>query len=275
MSSDLLFSLENWLFTAAVVLYTAAMAAYFIFIAIKNIKVASIATWLIRTGFILHTAAIFCRGIGAGRLPFANQYEFATCFAWGIALCFIVFERKHHFWVLGAFVTPIVVLIIGYAAMLNKDVKPLMPALQSGWLGLHVSTAIIAYGSFAVSCGTSVMYLLNDNMKSHFAGVNVPPKEKLDILGYRATILGFMFLTFVIISGAIWAQKAWGRYWTWDPKETWSLITWLIYAIFLHLRITRGWKEKRAAWLLIIGFLCVIFTYIGVNIFIPSLHSYA
>lgn len=275
MSNELLLTLENWLFTIAVILYIFAMATYFIFMATRSIKVTDIARWLIRAGFLLHTIAIICRGIGAGRWPFANQYEFATCFAWGIALCFIIFEKKHNFWILGAFVTPIIVLIIGYAAMLNKDVKPLMPALQSGWLGIHVSTAIIAYGLFAVSCGTSIMYLLNDRLALHFADIKIPTKEKLDILGYRATVLGFMFLSFVIITGAIWAQKAWGRYWTWDPKETWSLITWLIYAIFLHLRISRGWKEKRAAWLLIIGFLCVVFTYIGVNIFIPSLHSYA
>ena len=166
-------------------------------------------------------------------------------------------------------------LIIGYAAMQSKEVKELMPALRSNWLGFHVSTAIISYGAFGVSFVLGIIFLLRDRMKEDsFWGQHTPAKEKLDIISYRAVALGLLFLTFTIITGAIWAERAWGSYWSWDPKETWSLVTWIIYAIYLHLRIRRGWEGKAAATFAVVGFICVIFTYIGVNTFLPGLHSY-
>ena len=121
-----------------------------------------------------------------------------------------------------------------------------------------------------------MVYLVRDKMADNeFAAANFPKKEKLDFISYRAIALGFLFLTLVIVTGAIWAERAWGTYWNWDPKETWSLITWIIYALYLHVRLSKGWRGKKAAMFAVIGFLCVIFTYIGVNTFIPSIHSYA
>ena len=177
---------------------------------------------------------------------------------------------------MGVVVAPVVFLLIGYAAMQSREVKELMPALKSGWLAIHVSTAIIAYGSFGVSFAVSLLYLLRGKRKDNeFWQKNIPEEERLDLISYRAVSLGFLFLTFVIITGAIWAEQAWGCYWSWDPKETWALITWIIYAIYLHLRISRGWKGKTAAVFAVIGFIAVIFTYIGVNTFIPGIYSYA
>ena len=177
---------------------------------------------------------------------------------------------------MGAIVMPVVFIIIGYAAMQNREVKELMPALQSGWLSVHVCTAIISYGSFGVSFAVSIMFLLRDKMKDNpFWEKNIPGSEKLDSISYRAVSLGFLFLTFVLITGAVWAEQAWGSYWSWDPKETWALITWFIYAIYLHLRISRGWKGKSAAIFATVGFICVIFTYIGVNTLLSGMHSYA
>ena len=276
MGSEQFLKIENTLFTAVMVLYLAAMILYFIFLVIKNVKAGKIAGYVMVIGFVLHTAALVTRGIGAGRLPLTNQYEFATSFAWGISLCFFIFLWKYRFQALGAFVTPVVFLLIGYAAMQSREVRELMPALRSNWLGIHVSTAIIAYGSFGVSFAVSLMYLLRDRMRGNsFWEEHIPEEKKLDLISYRAVSLGFLFLTFVIITGAIWAERAWGSYWAWDPKETWSLITWIIYAIYLHLRLSRGWRGKRAAIFAAAGFVCVIFTYIGVNTFIPSIHSYA
>ncbi len=276
MNSEWFLNVENVLFTGAMVAYLVSMVLYFVFFAMKNEKAGKIAGWVIAAGFVLHTAALLVRGIGAGRLPLTNQYEFATSFAWGICLCFLIFLWRFRFQALGAFVTPVIFLVIGYAAMQSREVRSLMPALRSNWLAIHVSTAIISYGAFGVSFAVSLMFLIRRKMEGHsFWEIHVPDEKKLDLISYRAVSLGFLFLTFVIVTGAIWAERAWGSYWAWDPKETWSLITWIIYAMYLHLRISRGWKGKAAAVFAVIGFVCVIFTYIGVNTFIPSIHSYA
>ncbi len=267
--------IESALFYIALVLYLLSTVLYFLFMINKNEKAGKAGSIVVRIGFVLHTLALIFRTIGAKRLPLSNQYEFATSFAWAIALFFIIFEKRMKFRALGTFVVPIIFLIIGYAALQNKAVRPLMPALQSYWLVIHVVLAIFSYGSFAVAAGISIMYLLKDKFTDDaFMKKHIPSSEKLDIYSYRFVALGFLLLTLVIITGAIWAEVAWGRYWYWDPKETWALITWIIYAIYLHLRISRGWKDRRAAIFCIIGFACVLFTYIGVNTLLPSLHSY-
>ncbi|MGL4982367.1 MAG: c-type cytochrome biogenesis protein CcsB [Treponemataceae bacterium] len=269
-------NLELNFFWASVILYFVSTVGYFLFFTIQKDFLGQIAHSIILAGFIIHTMAIVFRAVGAGRLPLTNQYEFATSFAWGIVLCFLIFEKRYNFKALGTFVSPIIFLIIGYASMQNKTIRELMPALQSNWLSFHVSTAIISYGAFGVSFGTSVLYLIRSKMKnSLFNEKNIPQLEKIDLITYRTISLGFLFLTLVIVTGAIWAERAWGRYWSWDPKETWSLITWIIYALYLHVRLSRGWEGKPAAIFAIIGFLCVIITYIGVNMFMPSIHSYA
>ena len=267
---------ENTLFTIVMLIYFAAMILYFTFIAVKKDGIARIAVILQLAGLALHTIALICRGIGAGRLPLTNQYEFATSFAWGLCLVSLIFVIRFKFPVLGAFAAPVIFLIIGYAAMQSKAVHELMPALRSNWLGFHVSTAIIAYGSFGVSFVLSIIFLLRDKMRaSGFLDQHIPDKEKLDVISYRSVSLGLLFLTFTIITGAIWAERAWGSYWSWDPKETWSLVTWIVYAIYLHLRIRRGWQGRAAAIFAVVGFVCVMFTYIGVNTFLPGIHSYA
>ena len=276
MSGDTFLAAENVLFTIAMILYFAAMIFYFVFIAMKKERAGQLAGYVLACAFALHTAALITRGIGAGRLPLTNQYEFATSFAWGIALVSLIFIYRYKFRALGTFSCPVIFLVIGYAAMQSKEVRELMPALRSGWLGFHVSTAIISYGAFGVSFAVSLIFLLSEKMSGNeFWQKHIPPKQKLDLISYRAVSLGLLFLTFVIITGAIWAERAWGSYWSWDPKETWSLVTWLIYALYLHLRISRGWKGRSAAIFAVIGFICVIFTYIGVNTFLPGIHSYA
>jgi cytochrome c-type biogenesis protein CcsB len=268
--------IENVLFTVTMLLYVAAMVVYFLFIAARREGMAKVAVILQTAGFILHTAALIVRGIGAGRLPLTNQYEFATSFAWGLCLVSLIFVYRYKFHVLGAFAAPVIFLIIGYAAMQSKDVHELMPALRSNWLGFHVSSAIIGYGGFGVSFVLGIIFLMREYMKDQsFLDRHVPSREKLDLIAYRSVSLGLLFLTFCILTGAIWAERAWGSYWSWDPKETWSLITWIIYAAYLHLRINRGWKGKAAAVFAVIGFIAVLFTYIGVNTFLPGVHSYA
>ncbi len=276
MSSEQFLNIENTLFTIAMAGYLIAMVLYILFLVLKKERCGKWADILAVLSFVFHTAALVTRGIGAGRLPLTNQYEFATSFAWGICACYLIFLWKYKFRALGAFVMPVIFLIIGYAAMQSREVRELMPALRSNWLAIHVSSAIISYGAFGVSFAVSLMFLIRQKLPAgSFAAQHIPEEKRLDLISYRAVSLGFLFLTFVMISGAIWAEHAWGSYWSWDPKETWSLITWIIYAIYLHLRISRGWKGKSAALFSVIGFICVIFTYIGVNTLLPGVHSYA
>ena len=276
MSRETLLNIENTLFMITMAGYLISLVLYALFFALKKEKPGRWAGIIALVAFIIHTIALVVRTISAGRLPLTNQYEFATSFAWGICGCYLIFLWKYKFRALGAFVMPVIFIIIGYAAMQSKEVRELMPALRSNWLAVHVSSAIISYGAFGVSFAVSLMFLLRKRMEGNrFWQDHIPQENRLDLISYRAISLGFLFLTFVMVTGAIWAEQAWGSYWSWDPKETWSFITWIIYAIYLHLRISRGWKGKSAAVFAVIGFLCVIFTYIGVNTFIPGIHSYA
>ncbi|MDO5028053.1 MAG: c-type cytochrome biogenesis protein CcsB [Bacillota bacterium] len=267
-----LVQIEDKLFLFAVFIYALSMVLYFLSYINKNEKIAKKAQVALRLSFLIHTAAIIVRGLAAARMPLSNQYEFATAFAWGVALFLIIFENKYKYYSMGSFVLPLLLIVIGYAALANKEIQPLMPALKSWWLLIHVSLAILAYGSFALATGTSIMFLIQN--KKDGPDSRLPGKEDLDQITYRAVVLGFLFLSMTIITGALWAKKSWGRYWAWDPKETWSLVTWIIYTIYLHLRRSKGLADQKSAWFCILGFLAVLFTYVGVNTLLPSLHSY-
>ncbi|WFA07804.1 c-type cytochrome biogenesis protein CcsB [Tissierella sp. Yu-01] len=259
----------------AIILYVLAMFIYIMLFTSKKIRYSKYGSWLLRFGFVFHTIAILNRTVEAGRLPLASQYEFATSFAWAISLSFIVYEWKYKFKTLGIFVTPFILAVTVYAALQSAEIKPLMPVLQSEWLFFHVSTAIFSYGSFAIACAVSVVYIIREKLKDdEFTLRHLPQQEALDQMAYKAISFGFFMLTLVIVTGAIWAERAWGRYWRWDPKETWSFITWIIYAIYLHVRLNKGWKNKKAALYSVIGFAAVIFTYIGVNTLLSGFHSY-
>lgn len=266
-------NIENITFTIAFIFYVVSALMHLVLVAKLTLKIEKPALLTTFAGLILHTVAMIARTIGAGRLPFSNQYEFALSFAWGIVLSFLILYRLYRFGSIGAFVMPLAILVMGYASLQSKTVRPLMPALQSHWLTFHVGTAILSYGAFALACGIAVIYLIDASRSSERRILKDP--EVSDILGYRVIVFGLLMLSVVIISGAIWAQKAWSRYWAWDPKETWSLITWIIYAIYLHLRLRRNWRGKAAAWFAIAGFISVLFTFVGVNILLPSIHSYA
>ena len=256
---------EGILLAVSLILYFAASALYFVFAVTSGRRTGRAARILAVLAFAAETLCLAARGIRAGHPPFTSQFEFAMSFAWGIALCHLIFERRFSLPVLGAAVCPLCFLIIGYAAMQSREVSGLMPALQSRWLAFHVSTAIVSYGAFGVAFAVALVFLFG---KKKNEGL-------LDLVIYRAVALGFLFLTLCIVTGAVWAKKAWGTYWNWDPKETWSLITWIIYAVFLHLRLSRGFSGKKAAVFAAVGFLCVLFTYVGVNTLLSGLHSYA
>ncbi|MGD0021467.1 MAG: c-type cytochrome biogenesis protein CcsB [Smithellaceae bacterium] len=246
-------------------------------------RAASFLAW---AGLALHTLALFLRwkasyDLGIGHVPLSNLFESMIFFAWAIILIYLVIEWRTKNRSIGVFAVPLAFLAMAYASIspdINNRIEPLIPALQSNWLTTHVVTCFMGYAAFTVAFACGLLYLLKNMDKSNtekpsgFLG-KLPSLAILDALIYQSTSLGFVLLAIGIMTGSIWAHYAWGSYWNWDHKETWALITWLIYAIMLHARYVRGWRGKRLAVLAIIGFICVLFTYLGVN-YLPGLHSY-
>ncbi|MEX0801114.1 MAG: c-type cytochrome biogenesis protein CcsB [Dehalococcoidia bacterium] len=219
--------------------------------------------------------SMFARWQAVDHAPWSNMWEFTIAFSGGVLAFYIVFERWYGQRTLGAFVLPIVVAMLAVAAaFFPSDVEPLVPALQNqDLLAIHVAAMVIAYSALSVSFGAGVMYLLQDGDRNRFS--RLPKASLLDEIGYKSVMVGFPILALGIALGAYWGNSAWGRYWGWDPKETSALVTWLIYAAYLHTRGLRAWTGKRAAWILVLGFAGVIFTYFVVNLWVSGLHSYA
>jgi cytochrome c-type biogenesis protein CcsB len=232
---------------------------------------ATYGTWLTRGSLAALTVALVLRAVVTGHGPFANQYEFAVAFAWGIVAAYAYFEYRYRVRALGLLVQPIATALLLYAMTVGAEADPLVPALQNNLLlTVHVALAIGAYGAFCVACAAGALFLLSPPQGRR----GLPNPERLDEIAYRAVVIAFPQMTLVIILGAVWAQIAWGTYWSWDPKETASLFTWLIYGAYLHARVVRGWRGRRAAWLLMLGFSAVLFTFFG-NLFFGGLHSYS
>jgi len=249
--------------------YLLACILYFVYINFKNKLTGKLATIVLMLGFILNTIIVFERWYAAGRPPFANLYESLIFFAWAIVLIYLISEFVYKLKIIGAGVSLAALLFFGYASFLDKSIQPLMPALKSNWIIIHVTSYFIGYGAVTVAFVASVLYLIVSKKPS-----NSSLAANLDLLSYRLISFAFPFFNVGLTTGAVWANVAWGSYWSWDPKETWSLINWLFYSLYLHARIVRGWQGKRAAWLSIISFLAVVFTFLGVNFFLSGLHSY-
>jgi cytochrome c-type biogenesis protein CcsB len=222
-------------------------------------------------GLTVQSVYIVMRWVEAGRPPLSNMFESLVVFAWAVVLTYFVVRSRVRLPIVTAGTALLAVLALAYASAFESDLKPLMPALRSNWLTIHVFTAFLGYGAFAVAFVASLAYLIAVGRRR----VNAETLGGLEDSSGKAISFGFLFLTVGIISGAVWANSAWGSYWQWDPKETWSLITWFVYAVFLHCRFMRGWKGRRAAWISIAGFVSVILTYFGVNLLMSGLHSYA
>lgn len=221
-------------------------------------------------GLIFLTVSILSRAIITGHGPFSNMYEFAIAFAWGTVSVGLLFLWHYKIALIKAIGVLVAALLLIFAFTLPSKPVPLVPALQhSLLLSVHVATAIVAYGSLTIGFGAAVLFLIQNHREVPW----LPDLALLDRISYRTVVIGFPFFTLTIVLGAIWANIAWGRYWGWDPKETASLVTWLLYAGYLHARVLRGWREKRAAILLIIGFAAILFTFLGNYVF-GGLHSY-
>ena len=229
-------------------------------------------------GFLTHSATLGVRAVMAQFPPMSNLYESLSFFAWTIVLVFLIVEYKYKIKVRGFFVMLLASLVIFYASTLDSAIQPLLPALKSYWLTIHVVACFLSYACFACAFGVGIMYLIQERQvkKKHIGKLfnRLPSLDIMDKINHNTILIGFVLLTMGIITGAVWAQTAWGSWWSWDPKETWSLITWLIYAAYLHARLSAGWQGKRAAILSIIGFISVLFTYLGVGLLMSGLHAY-
>lgn len=236
-------------------------------------------TWL---AFAMLLVGVVMRGIWAGRVPWGNMYEFSITSALGVLGAFLIFSLFREIRWLGIYVTSVVLLTLGLAVkVLYTEAAQLVPALKSYWLLIHVTAAVICGGAFTIAAGITIAYLIQDRRLRRTPEGAEPPAsrlpsaERLELLNYKILTFAFPLWTFAVVSGAIWAESAWGRYWGWDPKETWAFITWVIYAAYLHARTTAGWRGRRAAWISLIGFLAFLINYFGVNLFIHGLHSYS
>lgn len=246
----------------------------------KTVRSNRTATFFFLIATISLILGVIARGVSAGRVPWGNMYEFSITGALTFALAYLFFGKKYELRWLGLPISILILLILGTAiTLLYRPSAPLVPALRSTWLVVHVAAAIISGGFFLLSNTVAATYLWLDHVeskgeRSEFAK-RLPSLEVLDQLSYRLVAMIFPLWTFAIIAGAIWAEAAWGRYWGWDPKETWSFITWILYAAYLHARVTAGWKGRRAAWLSLLAGSTYLFNYIWINIWGSGRHTYS
>jgi cytochrome c-type biogenesis protein CcsB len=273
-----------YFFNCALLAYIIAFVCYLLYVATKRQTVGRVAFWVILIGFFIHLVGLVVRwqeshATGYGYIPLANMYESLVFFSWAIVLVYIIVDLKYHQRTIGVIASPLAAIAIAVTSLVpgvKSDIRPLIPALQSNWLAIHVITCFLGYAAFAIAFGISIVYMIQSYRESSPRGpiTWLPSSQVLDEINYKSIVIGFPLLTLGIITGAAWASYAWGSYWSWDPKETWSLITWFIYAAFLHARYTHDWRGKKTALLSVVGFCAVIFTYFGVNFLLAGLHSY-
>ncbi|TQS25654.1 c-type cytochrome biogenesis protein CcsB [Microbispora sp. KK1-11] len=237
--------------------------------AVRAGTIGVVLTWIAWAG---NLGGILTRGIAVDRWPWANMYEFvvAICFAAVTAFLALLIRQPIRF--LGAFVTVTAALGLGFAVLfLHVQAGPVMPALHSYWIAIHVTAAIVASGLFILAGVCAILYLIRKDGRPSV----LPSRESLERVAHRAIVISFPIWTFAVIAGALWADRAWGRYWGWDPKEVWAFVTWVVYAAYLHARATAGWRGKAAMIVSLVAFACLLFNLVGVNIFFSGLHSYA
>jgi cytochrome c-type biogenesis protein CcsB len=230
-------------------------------------------------GFGFHTTSIIYRGFLDGFMPVTNPHEATSFFAWCIFLIFFILEYRYKLGLLGTFIIPLGFALMLASSILPRGLRPLSPVLRSRWLSVHTVFAFTANSAFALASAVGAMYLVQEHYlkkKRHLAGLfqRLPSLQIMDEINYRLITIGFPLFTLAIITGALWADTAWGSYWNWEPREVWSLITWLIFAIILHSRLLAGWRGRRAAWLSIIGFATIIIAFAGIKILQKGQHVF-
>lgn len=233
-------------------------------------RVGNRVLWL---AVVFHTATVAARWVLSGHPPVTDTYELNLTGTWLTMLLFLTFARAGKADIsLGLIVTPIVLLVLAYGCIIGSNIQPMGPAYRSVWLVVHVLFAWLGFGSFTIATGAAVLFLLKERHPDSARLKKVPDLVELDLAAYRYVVLGFVCHAMMLVAGAIWAKQLWGQYWNWDPLETWSLVAFLFYAFYLHLRRFMGWKMRRAAWLTVIGLTIIAISFWGVAWFAPSPH---
>jgi len=267
------------LFKLTLLLYAVATLLYLISVVVNKTGGDRWARWIFILGFAGHTVTLVSRFYEAGYTPVTNLHESLSFFAWSIAGTFLFFDRRLRMTVLATTTSTLVLVLMLFGSLMPMGIQTLNPALDSLWLPVHICLAFLGNAVFTVAFVAAVFYLLQERMlkSKKFSALyyRLPALDTLDMINYRCLTIGFPLMTMGIISGAVWAEAAWGTYWSWDPKESWALITWFLYAALLHGRLTTGWRGRRAAILAIVGFAFLLFTFLGVNLLLPGLHSYS
>ena len=260
------------LFYVSLGLYAAALLAELAGVAWKKEKIKSFAWWIFVLALLAHLGYFVWRGLVAQRLPLSSQFEFSCGLALGVSLVLLVARtRVSADWIAAAGMAAVTLLMV-YASRQKMAISELMPALRSFWFTFHIVSAVFSYSAFLVAGCVSLRYVLQHRRGESAESLKM---KKLEYLSYRLVALGFLLLTAVIVIGAVWAEAAWSAYWTWDPKEVWALITWIIYAVYLHIRLRRQYSDLFLSWYVILASPAFLFTFAGVNKLLPGLHSYA
>lgn len=266
------------LFQGSLVVYLLSTAAYLVFFFSQKTALRRTGRWIFFVAFLMHLANLVARSIETGHTPITSHHETISFFAWSLGCCYLSFRWRYTVKNLGAFVSLMVLALMVVAACSSRAMMPLPPALQSWWLPVHASITLFADGFLALACLGGIMYLLQERtIKKKRFGLfysRLPSLETLDKLNHHCLSVGFPLFTLGLITGSLWAKQAWGAYWHWDPKETWSLVTWFLYAAAVHQRFTVGWRGRRVAILSIVAFLSVLFTLWGVSFLLDGVHTY-
>ena len=264
-------NLEIILIWITLIIYSLAVGGHIYSIVFKNPRPLPKLTMLIAAGFVIHSATIGARYLEIGHLPWSGDYESSLMGGWFItAATLLVAWKNRSLQGLATATAPLVILMMGYGVMRNPTLSPMAVSLKSYWLYIHVYFAWLSFGSYALAMAAGVLYLLKLKNPSNPAFERFPPLEKLDELIFRFVVFGFITDTLMISAGAIWAKDLWGSYWSWDPVETWSMISWITYGVAIHLRVTFGWRNAKLAWLVIAALSTVIISFFGVNFIVSG-----
>lgn len=242
------------------------------FVMNKPALVKSYRIWL-SGALLLHTVTVLLRWINGGHAPVTNSYELNLTGMWLVVAVYLIVQQFGKIdRSVGLILLPVVFVVLGYGLMSWNPATPMSPAYHSPWLAVHVIFAWLAFGCYAISTGAAILLLTRNPLTRWKPTIRIPQQADLDLAGYRFIVLGFINHAVMLVSGAIWAKKLWGHYWSWDALETWSLIAFLFYAFYLHIRSFLGWKGARAAWLAVVGLILLIVSFWGVSVFSPSVH---
>lgn len=256
------------LFNLAFLFYLLSSVVYMFSLCFKKEKAGLCSGILLALAFVLHTLLLALRFYQTRQPPLVTFYESLLFYSWSIVLAYGLFRKRLRLQGLSGMISLLSLFLFGVLSLLDKTSRPLIPALKSNWLFIHVSSYFIGYGAATLAFIFAVLYLM------HYKQAEERSLLFLDNISFRLISFAFIFLTIGLTTGSVWANVAWGSWWSWDPKETWSLITWLVYAFYLHLRLVRGKKGRISAYLNILGFICILFTFLGVNYLLKGLHSY-